>query len=427
MPQPPGPGLREPSSPDPAALPLSGLRVAITADRRGPELAAALQRLGAEVSWGATMAAVPPEQDNLLESETRAILAADPTWLAVSTGSGLRAWLQAAEAFGLHAEVEAMLRATRTVARGSKSHGALRGLGVEPEFVSPQETMDDICSWLNERLTGADVLAAQVHGGEVIGTLDALRPKLAAVLTVAPYRWVLPEDTAPAQRVVEDIVNGKVDVLAETSAPSVRNLFVIADGMGARTALLRALNGPLCVASVGAVTARAFEEVGVRVDLMPARPRTADLLRSITHWACTRDTATMPAPATPGDAGAPGNAGAPADAGAPAVVGAPTVAGARAVAIELVPGASAVRLGPAIIRLGRQEFAVLAALVRRPGVVLKPDDLALQAWGHRAPDDATQVRHHIARVRRKLGDHAFCLQTVRNVGYRYQPPADADA
>ena len=391
------------SPPDPPVGPLAGLRVAITADRRGGELATSLHRLGADVSWGATMAAVAPEQDSLLETETRAILACDPTWLAVSTGSGLRAWLQAAEAFGLRADVEALLRATRTVARGSKSHGALRGMGVEPEFVSPQETMDDVCSWLSERLSPTDVVVAQVHGGEVIGTLDALRPKVAAVLTVAPYRWVLPEDLAPARRVVEDIVSGVVDVLAETSAPSVRNLFVIADGMGARTDLLRALNGPLCVACVGAVTARAFEEVGVRVDLMPARPRTADLLRSIAHWARTRDTSTVPTPAGPDDGGAP------------------------AAAVELVPGASAVRIGPSIVRLGRQEFAVLAALVRRPGVVLKPDDLALQAWGHRAPDDATQVRHHIARVRRKLGEHAFCLQTVRNVGYRYQPPADADA
>lgn len=392
-----------------SAQPLSGMRVAITADRRGAELVTSLERLGADVAWGSTMTAVAPEQDTLLETETQALLAREPTWLAVSTGSGLRAWLQAAESFGLREPIEALLRRTRTVARGSKSHGALRALGVEPEFVSPQETMDDVCSWLGERLTSTDVLAAQVHGGEVIGTLDALRPRVAAVLTVAPYRWVLPADTAAARSVVEQIVSGAVDVLAETSAPSVRGLFAVADGMGARAELLRALKGPICTACVGAVTARAFEEVGVGVDVMPARPRTADLLRSIVHWVQTR--ASIPVAAT---------------------TAAPSVApfqdaGASWAAVELVPGANAVRLGPAIVRLGRQEFAVLAALVRRPGVVLNPGELALQAWGHRAPDDATQVRHNIARIRRKLGDQASCLQTVRNVGYRYQPPADADA
>lgn len=381
--------------------PLLGTRVAITADRRGAEFAASLARLGASVVWGSTMTAVPPELDSLLEVETRAMLAGDPAWLAVSTGSGLRAWLQAADGFGLRADVEQLLRRTRTVARGAKSHGALRAMKIEPEFVSPKETMDDICSWLGERLEPSDVLAAQVHGGEVIGTLDALRPRVRKVCTVAPYRWVLPDDRAPAQHVVDQLLAGGVDVLAETSAPSVRNLFCIADGMGVYAELLRVLRGRVCIASVGSVTARAFEEVGVAVDVMPARPRTADLIRSIVRWVTARRNDAAPAPMQDDGAAFP--------------------------ALELVPGASAIRLGPAVVRLGRQEFAVLAALVRRPGLVIKPGDLALEAWGHRAPDDATQIRHHVARIRRKLGDHAPCLQTVRNVGYRYQPRADADA
>ncbi|WP_084647095.1 uroporphyrinogen-III synthase [Parafrankia discariae] len=383
-------------------LPLTSTRVAITADRRGAELAASLERLGATVTWGPTMRAVPPEQDELLEVETRAMLAAKPTWLAVSTGSGLRAWLQAAEGFELRAELETFLGRTRTVARGSKSHGSLRGLGVEPEFVSRKETMDDVCSWLGEHIDPADVLGVQVHGGEVVGTLDALRPRLRAVVTVAPYRWVLPLDTGPAERVVERLVAGEVDVLAETSAPSVRNLFVIAKRMGAHADLLRTLRGRVVVACVGPVTARAFEEVGVPVDLMPTRPRTADLLRSLVHRVEAGD------PEGPEDRGP----------GAPQPLSA---------ALELVPGACAVRMGPTVVRLGRQEFAVLAALVRRPGVVIGPDDLAVQAWGHRAPDDATKIRHYIARIRRKLMAQGERLQTVRSVGYRYQPLPDPDA
>lgn len=381
--------------------PLHGLRVGITADRKGAELAASLQRLGATVTWGSTMAAVPPEKDTLLKVETKAILSASATWIAVSTGSGLRAWLQAAETFGLREDVLTLLQCTSTVARGSKSHGALRAVGVEPDFVSPTETMDDICSWLSQRLGNRDVLAVQVHGGEVIGTLDALRPRVGRVLTVAPYRWVLPDNVSPARTVVERIVAGEIDVVAETSAPSVRNLFVIAEGMGVRADLLRVLRGGVCVAAVGSVTARAFEEAGVAVDVMPTRPRTADLLRSIAHWAATRDVLGPP------------------DSAADEVAMTTT----SSLAIELVPGATAVRIGPHVVRLGRQEFAVLAALVRRPGVVLGPDDLALQAWGHRVPDDTTQVRHQVARIRRKLGDQASSLQTVRNVGYRYQPPA----
>jgi uroporphyrinogen-III synthase len=375
------------------ALPaLGNVRVAITADRRGAELRQSLVRLGADVVWGPTMRAVSPEADSELIEETDRLLAADPDWFAVSTGSGLRSWLSAAHADGRGGAVEAMLRGTRTVARGAKSHGALRALGIEPVFVSAKETMDDVCSWLGEHVTPRTRLGVQVHGGEVIGTLDRLRPSVSGVYPVSPYRWLLPEDMAPAEHVVREILSGRIDVLAQTSAPSARNLVRVADQMGVRDELVEVLRGPLCVAVVGSVTARAFEEIGVGVDVMPMRPRTADLLRMIAYWAQSRPQ------------------GAPASAEVPGM------------GLELVPDAAVVRIGPKVVRLGSQEFAVLAALVRRPGVVLRPEELALQAWGHRTRDDATQIRHQISRIRRKLGDHATSVQTVRNVGYCYVRP-----
>lgn len=379
-------------STDAQAGPLAGVAVAITADRKGPELQASLRRLGADVVWGSTMRSLPPEADHLLVAETAALLAAQPTWFAVSTGSGLRAWLAAAEQVGTGEDVTSLLQHAKVVARGAKSHGALRAIGVRPVFVSTKETMDDVTSWLSDQMARTELLGAQVHGGEVIGTLDNLRHRVGGVLTVAPYRWVLPADLAAAELVVDRIIDGKVQVFAQTSAPSCRNLFAVAAAMGQRTELIQALRGDVCIAAVGPVTARAFEEVGIAVDLMPQRPRTADLLRAITHWATLRDQHRQhPQPA--GES------------------------------IELVPAANAVRIGPNVIRLGKQEFAVLAAMVRRPHVVMKPDELALQAWGHRQPDDVKKIRHEIARIRKKLGDNADRLETVRSIGYRYRPPA----
>jgi DNA-binding response OmpR family regulator len=160
-----------------------------------------------------------------------------------------------------------------------------------------------------------------------------------------------------------------------------------------RQQVLAALRGNTCVAAVGPVTARAFEEVGVAVDLMPQRPRTADLLRTIVQWAATRDNRA-----------------------------AELAAAAHRDGIELLPAATAIRIGPTVIRLGRQEFAVLAAMVRRPLIVMRPEELALQAWGHRMPDDVKLIRHEVARIRKKLGNHADAVETVRNVGYRYRHP-----
>jgi uroporphyrinogen-III synthase len=264
---------------------LQGIRVGITAARKGRELATAFERSGALVTWGPTLATVPPERDPLLADETAAILAADPDWVVVSTASGLSAWLDAAGELGRRGEVEALLRGKRVVARGAKGLGGLRALGVTPVFVSPQETMDDVCAWLSDRITATDVLAVQVHGGEDVGTLSRLRRQIAQVLLVAPYRWVLPEDRKPAEDLVRQIVDGSIDVLACTSAPCVRNLLLVAEGIGAGEALVRVLRERVCVAAVGQVTARAYEEAGVGVNVMPGRPRTGDLVRAVRQWA----------------------------------------------------------------------------------------------------------------------------------------------
>lgn len=371
---------------------LDGIRVGITAVRKGGELAMALERSGALVAWGPTLATVPPERDPLLAGETSEILAAAPSWVVVSTASGLTGWLDAAEQLGWRRDVETLLRGAHVVARGAKSAGSLRPLKVSPVFVSPQETMSDVCAWMSGHAGPGAVIAVQVQGGEVAGALAKLRRQAAEVLLVSPYRWVLPEDTGPAQDLIRQLTDGSIDVLACTSAPCVRNLFLVASGMGADASLVRALRERVCVAAVGQVTARAFEEHGVGVNVMPARPRTGDLIRAVRQWAARWQQ--MPGTGTNGP-------------------------------IELVPGASAVRIGAQVVVLGRQEFAVLAAMVRRPGVVIRPESLAVEAWGYRAPEDPRAVKHQVARIRRKLGRYGECVQTVRSVGYRYAPLAKA--
>lgn len=367
---------------------MQGLRVGITADRKGAELAAALERNGALVTHGPTMSTVAPEDDDLLVGETEEMLAAAPGWIAVSTGSGVHAWLAAVETVGRREAVVEMLRSTKVVARGAKSLGALRPLGVEPVFVSPAETMDDVAAWLTDRVCLRDVVGVQEHGGEVIGSLATLRSKVAAIRTVTPYRWILPADRRPAEELVKELVDGSVDVLAATSAPSVRHLALIARGMGTEGRLIRSLKERVCVASVGPVTARAFEEMGVAVTVMPARSRTGDLIRAIAAWADRREDEPLLGGTGP---------------------------------LELVPSAHAVRIGAQVVLLGRQEFAVLAAMVRRPGLVIRPDVLALEAYGHKASESDAEIKHQVARIRRKLGDHGGCVQTVRQVGYRYAP------
>jgi two-component system, OmpR family, response regulator len=76
--------------------------------------------------------------------------------------------------------------------------------------------------------------------------------------------------------------------------------------------------------------------------------------------------------------------------------------------------------GDTPIDLSRKEYAVLEALMRRPGDVLSRFDLLEQAWGYDYENRSNVVEVYIRYVREKI-DRPFgrnSLQTVRGVGYR---------
>jgi two-component system, OmpR family, response regulator len=76
--------------------------------------------------------------------------------------------------------------------------------------------------------------------------------------------------------------------------------------------------------------------------------------------------------------------------------------------------------GETAIDLSKKEYAVLEALMRRPGHVLSRFDLLEQVWGYDYENRSNVVEVYVGYVRAKI-DRPFqrkSLQTVRGVGYR---------
>jgi two-component system phosphate regulon response regulator PhoB len=65
-----------------------------------------------------------------------------------------------------------------------------------------------------------------------------------------------------------------------------------------------------------------------------------------------------------------------------------------------------------------KEFEILAALLRNEGRVLSRERIVSEVWGGRAADPRV-VDAHVKSIRRKLGDVAGALQTIRGVGFRF--------
>ncbi|EUA16161.1 uroporphyrinogen-III synthase HemD family protein [Mycobacterium xenopi 4042] len=111
---------------EPAAAPLTGYRVAVTAARRADELCALLRRHGATVCSAPAISMVALPDDDELHRHTEVLIANPPDILIATTGIGFRGWIAAADGWGLASQLIAALSTSQIVARGPKATGALR-------------------------------------------------------------------------------------------------------------------------------------------------------------------------------------------------------------------------------------------------------------------------------------------------------------
>lgn len=88
--------------------------------------------------------------------------------------------------------------------------------------------------------------------------------------------------------------------------------------------------------------------------------------------------------------------------------------------LSLDPEARAVTADGAPVTLTYKEFELLRRFLSRPGVVFTRDQLLSDVWGIDYAGETRTVDVHIRTLRQKLGPYGGCIQTVRQVGYRWE-------
>lgn len=85
------------------------------------------------------------------------------------------------------------------------------------------------------------------------------------------------------------------------------------------------------------------------------------------------------------------------------------------------------RLRGQVLDLTYKEFELLRYLAANPGRVFTRAQLLQEVWGYDYFGGTRTVDVHVRRLRAKLGvEYDQLIGTVRNVGYRFNDPLDAD-
>ena len=171
-------------------------------------------------------------------------------------------------------ELRQLLGSVPLLARGPKPVAALKELGLQPAFTAPEpNTWKEVLAVLdsNVQLKGKRI-AVQEYGVTNQELLSGLEARGAEILRVPVYRWALPDDIAPLQAAIREIVATKADIVVFTSAIQVENVFQVARQDGLDSELPESLARALVV-SIGPVCSEALGRLGLKPDFEPEHPK----------------------------------------------------------------------------------------------------------------------------------------------------------
>ncbi|HYM02669.1 MAG TPA: uroporphyrinogen-III synthase [Stellaceae bacterium] len=189
--------------------------------------------------------------------------------LVLLTGEGLRRLYSAAVASGMENGFLHALARPRKITRGPKPAKALRELGLEPDLRAREPTTEGVIAALSqENLQGRRVGVQLYPDNPNRMLLDFLVRAGAQPDPVLPYAYASAAEANRVVEIIDQMAEGKVDVIAFTSSPQVRRLFDVARASRCEEKLDSAL-ALTRVAAVGPVVAAELAARGVKVAIAP--------------------------------------------------------------------------------------------------------------------------------------------------------------
>jgi uroporphyrinogen-III synthase len=222
-----------------------------------------------------------PLQDNreVLEFGRR-LFAGDIDMVILLTGVGTKAMIEVLLIREEMDRIKSALDRTTLVVRGPKPKAALREFGLTPTIEVPEpNTWRDILQTLDRAKPANGLrIAVQEYGVTNTDLIEALRGRGAQVTRVPVYRWTLPDDLTPLQRVLDAILEGSVDVLLITNAVQVDHALQVLTQASRQDRFRQALS-KLMVASIGPTATERLRSYGFPVDLEPSHPKMGILVK----------------------------------------------------------------------------------------------------------------------------------------------------
>jgi uroporphyrinogen-III synthase len=258
----------------------AGLHVAAFESRMAEEMRRLIERYDGQPLVAPSMQEVPLHNNSEVLQLGETLFAGHLDMLILLTGVGTRVMLEVLlTRYNLEHMTSALARTTLLV-RGPKPKVVLREFGLAPAIEVPEpNTWRDILDTLDrEKPVDGLRIAVQEYGVTNAELIESLQRRGAQVTRVPVYRWTLPDDPAPLQRVLDAILADRVDVLLVTNAVQIDHALQVL-AQPSRQDRFRASSSKLMVASIGPTATERLRGYGLPVDFEPSHPKMGILVK----------------------------------------------------------------------------------------------------------------------------------------------------
>lgn len=255
---------------------LSGKHVAVTGARKGEEISKLIRNLGGIPYVRPTQGTVILDEEQVGPDLER-LLSEGTDWLILTTGIGSRTMLEISDKLGMKEQLIDLLKRVNIAARGYKTRHFLKELGIAPTVSDDDGTVRGLIRQFENISLKGQRVTVQLYGEPSQKLRDWLSGEGAIFTEIMPYQNIAPPEPEMLS-LIDEILAGKFDAVAFTSALQVHFLFQCAKKHGLDDDLRAGFAGHTVATAVGIVTAEALEEAGVTRIVQPENQRMGGMI-----------------------------------------------------------------------------------------------------------------------------------------------------
>ncbi len=183
--------------------------------------------------------------------------------------NGVSSFLTLSEKLRLKSDVLKALHSMQVVAIGSKTGKMLEEQGIRVDITPADHSSNGLADALSRLDLRGKVLALPRTDKPTDYLNKRLDGTSAEIVQFTTYETRCPSDRTEILNLIEDILNGRIDIITFTSSATARNLIQIAEERRLADRLMNSLSEKVVVASIGPVTTSTLESLGVKVHVTP--------------------------------------------------------------------------------------------------------------------------------------------------------------